>query len=224
MKMKAIRITALILLIQTITWVVFMAISTASIEPDWESLDYVRWASERGVTYIINYLNVSLLTLVAVLLFFLMYGYVKDLSRQAALLGLILVPVYGLMNLGCYSMQISLVPNLAASAMAGEGSIERIFRLIQANPDSLVGYLNGLAYAILGVPSILYGILLFQKSKKWSGVLLLLSGALSIVGIVGYTFGNDPLSAGVLLGGMVFLLALAALVVEFRPGKTSSPD
>ena len=100
---------------------------------------------------------------------------------------------------------------------------KKVARLIQANPDSLVGYLNGLAYAILGVPSILYGVLLYRKAKKWSGILFILNGGLCITGMVGYTLGNDLLSAGILLGGMAFLLALAALVIEFRPEGSSAP-
>ena len=115
--MKAIRITALILLLQTIVWVVFMAISTAAIEPAWEALDYVRWASNRGVAYVVNYVNVSLLTLVAVLLFYFLYRYLKGQSRQIALAGMILVPVYGLMNLFCYSIQIAVVPAMASQSI-----------------------------------------------------------------------------------------------------------
>ena len=220
--MKAIRITALVLLIQTITWVILMGITTASIEPGWESPDYVHWAAEKSTAYVINYINVSLLTLVAVILFSLLYGYVKDPARRVAFAGLILVPVYGVMNLVCYGMQISLVPALAARALAGGETMARVSRLIQANPDSLVGYLNGLAYAILGVPSILYGILLYRRSKKWSGALFMVNGVLCIFGIIGYAAGSKLLSAGTILGGIAFLLALAALVVEFRPGKSGT--
>ncbi len=192
--LKVIRITAIFLLIQTITWVILMGMTTAPIESGWESQDYVCWAAEKGAAYVINYVNVSLLTVVAVVLFALLYRYLKDLASGLALAGLILVPVYGVMNLVCYTMQIS-----------------------------LVGYLNGLAYAILGVPSILYGVLLYRKLKKWSGALLTVNGVLCIFGIIGYSAGSDLLSAGTILGGIAFLIALAALVIEFRPGSTSSP-
>ncbi|MFH0758695.1 MAG: hypothetical protein V2B15_15505 [Bacteroidota bacterium] len=40
--MKAIRITALVLLIQTIIWVILIGVTTAPMEPGWESQDYVR--------------------------------------------------------------------------------------------------------------------------------------------------------------------------------------
>jgi len=213
---RTIRITAFILLIQTIIWVIFMGISSAPIEPDWLALDYVTWASEKGVAYLINYVNVSLLTLLVVILFTFLYSFLKEGAGPLAISGLILVPIYGIMNLVCYSIQISVVPTMAEGALIRGDSVQFISQLIQADPGSLAGYINGLAYAVLGIPSILFGMLLYRQSKRWSGALLAVNGLLCITGITGYHLGNDLLSTGTMAGGIIFLLALLGMVIEFR--------
>jgi hypothetical protein len=214
--MKLIRITAFILLVQTIAWVILMALSTAQIERDWEPADYIQWASSGGVTYVLNYINVTLLTVLAVLFFSFFYSFLKEDSRSWALAGLVLVPVYGTLNIVVYSMQITLVPHLAATADADPGRIAWISQLIQANPSSLAAQINGMAYAILGIPSAIYGLLLARKSYRISGWLLLSSGILSMVGMIGTISGSSILSAGLVAGGIAFLLFLAAAVVQFR--------
>ena len=213
---RIIRITALILLIQTVIWVVFMGISSAPIEPGWGDVDYLLWASERGTAYLINYVNVTLLTIVVVVFFAFLYVYLKDGAEKLALSGLLLVPVYGVLNLVVYSLQISLVPTLATNALSNGESITMAAQLIQVNPSSVAGYFNGLAYAILGIPSIGFGILLYRSLKKLSGLFLALNGALCILGIIGYFTGNGLLSMGILLGGIAFLVFLLMMVIEFR--------
>jgi hypothetical protein len=90
-------------------------------------------------------------------------------------------------------------------------------QLIQANPASLSGYINGLAYAILGIPSVLYGILMIRRNQKLSGIFLSLNGVFCITGIIGYLADSRIISAGVVLGGILFLLALLMMTIEFRP-------
>jgi len=63
-------------------------------------------------------------------------------------------------------------------------------QLIQANNHTLVSYINDLAYAILGIPSIIFGLLLKKENKKYSGNFLFLNGVLRILGIVGYMINN----------------------------------
>jgi hypothetical protein len=124
------------------------------------------------------------------------------------------------MNLVAYLSQITLVPLLVQfrQTTAYQPAADIILRLaIQAYPASTTGYFNNLAYALLGIPSIIFGIILFNKSNLWriAGCLLALNGAACILGILGLTIQNSLLSLGSLVGGVLFLAALFSLSLAF---------
>ncbi len=73
-----------------------------------------------------------------------------------------------------------------------------------------------MAYAILGIPSMIYGFLLIKESKKISGLLIALNGAFCIIGINGYIIKNSILASGIMIGGMLFMGCLVAMAFEFR--------
>lgn len=133
-----------------------------------------------------------------------------------AISGIMFLPVYGLLNIFSYSIQISWVPDLARQSRLGGVAPALVYQMIQAVPDSLVGYLNGLAYAILGIPSIIFGILMIKDSKRISGWSLVINGIFCITGIIGYSIHSSILSEGTKIGGMVFLVSLIAIIIEFR--------
>lgn len=213
---RKLKITALILLILTIIWVILTAVSMSGIDPAWSNLEYVKWVADPDPFFTMNYVNVTLLTIVLIFLFSYLFNYLKDQHRKGAIVGLIFIPIYGIINLICYSIQISIVPSIARTALENQDNVLIASELIQANPSSLIGFLNGLAYAILGIPSIIYGILLFRKSKKFSGIFLLLNGILCIIGIVGYALDHAVISLGVMIGGIFFLISLLFMVIEFK--------
>jgi len=214
--LKQLRITGLILFLMTILWVILMGISTADIEPVWSPGDYVEWASQPSFSYRLNYINVSLLTLGVVIFFALLYKVLNQKSKGIALAGLVFVPIYGMMNLICYSLQISFVPSMAQSALGHPESIQSAAQWIQANPDSIAGFVNGLAYALLAVPSLIFGYLLILDARRLSGLTLMLSGFLCLLGITGMILNSRILSMGIMAGGFIFLISLGCIVVEFR--------
>ena len=211
------RITGLILFILTLLWVVLMGISTAPIEPEWSAVSYLDWASKPSFSYLLNYINVTLLTAGVVFLFVQLFVFLRVRNRQAALAALMFVPIYGMLNLICYSIQISVVPAMAENALHHEDSLELVAQLVQANPDSLVGFLNGLAYALLGIPSMIYGCLLIKESKAITGYALLFSGFQSLLGLAGMLMDSRILSLGILIGGFLFLISLGGILFEFSP-------
>lgn len=213
---RKIRITGLILFILTLLWVILMIFSTSAIEPGWSPVDYVEWASQPSLSYRLNYINVSVLTLGVVYLFVLLHKLLKKRHQIAALFGLIFIPIYGVMNLIAYSLQITFVPSMAQTALTQPDSIPRVAQWIQANPNSVVGFINGLAYAVLAIPSIIYGYLLVLDRRKYSGVTLIISGLLSIIGILGIILDSKVLSMGIMAGGFLFLLSLGFICFEFR--------
>jgi hypothetical protein len=72
-------------------------------------------------------------------------------------------------------------------------------------------------YALLGIPCIIFGIILAHKGRLWriAGWLLALNGLACILCIFGITIKNDLLSLGSLIGGVLFLAALFPLSLAF---------
>jgi len=67
------------------------------------------------------------------------------------------------MNLAVYLSQVTVVPRLFQLQATPEYQALSQFLLrqaIQQWPDSMVSIVNNLAYAILGVPSIIFGVLM----------------------------------------------------------------
>ena len=213
---KYVKITAIILLVLTIIWLIFTIISLSAVKSSWNDSDYLGWVSNPDFFFTGGYVNATLLTIVATILFALVFGFLKSKYSTAALVGWVFVPVYSVLNLFCYSIQISIVPSISQNASGNPETVFLAAQLIQANSHSLIGFTNGMAYAILGIPSIIYGYLLYKESKKYTGIFLALNGLFCIVGIIGYVIRNAAMSMGVLIGGVVFLISLIAMTVEFQ--------
>jgi hypothetical protein len=126
-------------------------------------------------------------------------------------------------NVVAYSIQISVVPSIAQEALLHRKELVFAASLVQVNPDSLVGYLNGLAYALLGIPSISFGYILFKAGKSFSAFFLVLNGILCILGLIGYIAALPLLAAGTVAGGGIFLFALGAIFLEFRKNSPITP-
>lgn len=212
-------ITSLILLVLTIVWIVFTGISMSQVKASWSDYDYLKWVSNPDIFYTVNYINATILTFVVVILFTVLFKYLYEKSKLLALMGLIFIPIYGVLNLVCYSIQITIIPTIAKNVIRSSGDLQFALQLVQSRSETIIGFINGLAYAILGIPSIIYGYLLSKDKKKLSGLFLLLNGVLCVVGIIGYMMKDPILSTGIMLGGIVFLMSLAFMVIEFRYKK-----
>lgn len=119
---------------------------------------------------------------------------------------------------------ISLLTLLAAAAnpVMADTALLLLQQSLQLLPGSVVGFFNGLAYAILAIPSIIFGLALTKgtgRALQISGWLLLLNGGACILGIIGYLTGNVLLSFGTILGGAIFWLALFPLTFTFLRGQ-----
>jgi hypothetical protein len=118
------------------------------------------------------------------------------------------------LNLFAYMSQITIMPRLAALQPRPDVLLAQ---MIQAWPGSTVSVVNNLGYAVLGIPSIAYGILLGQRdaSLRVVGILLALSGVASIAGLIGIAVGSAALGTGSIAGGALFLVALVLLSVAW---------
>ncbi|MGF1585627.1 MAG: hypothetical protein ACFCUM_09920 [Bacteroidales bacterium] len=218
-----IRVTSLILLVQTVIWLVFTGVSMSQVESSWTSEDYVDWASDPDIFFMGNYINATLLTITAIMLFAFLYNYLKIKYGSYASIGFVFIPIYGVINIFCYSIQISVIPLIAINSLDSPDKIYFASQFIQANYTSFIGFMNGMSYAILGIPSIVYGILMFRELKKFSGIFISLNGVFCIIGIIGYIIENNILASGIMIGGILFMGGLVAMIFEFR-SKILSQD
>lgn len=210
-----IQISALIVFILCVSWIVLGIFSMPPVKAELTNLDYLQWVSRPSLSFTLTYINATLLTIIDVILFYFLYSYLNVFNKTYAQLGLIFIPIYGVLNIVCYSIQITTVPTIAKIAISS-GNIDFAIQLVQAKNDSLIGYLNGLAYTILAIPSILYGYLLIKQRNKFSGLFLIASAIFDVFGIIGYLIGNKTLAIGMILGGVAFSVSLIYMVFEFK--------
>lgn len=222
-KQKTLGILSLILAVSTILFLVLFVWGVArsgSIETYEQVLTV---AKRQDLLFTLAYANVTLLTITASMLYAALYVYCRSASPMWSFIGVIFVPVYTVFNLTAYFSQISVVPRLLKLAETPETQVIAEFmlrQLIQQWPESAVSIYNNLAYAILGIPSIIFGVILYQKqlALKAGGALLALNGVACIVGIIGIVLGSNLLSWGSMVGAMLFLLALVVFAWVFLRG------
>ncbi len=206
-------------LIVTLIWLVFLIAGTASAGEITTPLQALEYVSRAGVVFYLTYANAALITLLATALFAGLYGFLRTAFPTGVRIAIIFVPAYAAMNLFVYLSQISVLPRLLTlqnDPVYGPTAQLLAAQLVQVWPGSLVAFVNGLAYAVLGIPSIIFGVTLSRigDGMRPAGLLLLFSGVASIIGLLGLMAANPLLQLGSLAGGGLFLLALLPLTLE----------
>lgn len=208
---KVLKKVSFILFIILILWVVLMVLSSREIDPNWTDLEYVSFVFHPTPVFILCYLNAVIFTCLVVIMFGLLYLYTKQDNRILSISGLLFVPIYGILNLLVYSSQIIVFPLLLRSFPVTAGSDTIYFIAQFLHKDGTVsGMLNAGAYAIIGIPSVLFGILLYRRNifGKIAAVLLILNAAACLLGVIGGVIDNSLLSSGVVIGGFLFTIAV----------------
>ncbi len=220
----------LLSIILVIAWVVLMVMTNRDIGADWDSLDFILWIRDPGIIAMLSYLNASLITIITVILFGGLYSYFR--RRINALLlwaGILFVPIYGALNLVVYSTQVLFLPQLVqakAEQLTNPNITDQLAQWVQMYPGSIMGYLNALAYAILGIASLAYGIAFLKSraSAKMCGVFLIANAFSCWIGLVGVAANNPGLSYGTVLGGLFYLIALVFMYSYFVTRGRSKHD
>jgi len=185
-------------------------------------------ASRMDTVFVLSYLNVAFLVTVPVIaLMALLHGFCKPLlSPWASRIAIVFVPIYGILNLTISLSQITVVPTLVDMARQPETRLlaESLLRLVlQELPGSPAAFFNGLAYAVLGIPSIVFGAALSRHSSralKWAGRLLALNGAACILAVFGVLTHVPALQFGTIFGGGLFFMALLPMTWVFFAGRS----
>ena len=213
MKQKISRL-ALIEAALTLLWVILMILGEALNGPVATLEDAIQRVQNISFLHILTYANAAALTAVAVLLYFAFYQYLKSDRPILSAIGLVFVPIYGIFNLLVYLSQITIVPVLAARGAPA------LANWLQFWPHSPIALLNQIAYALLGIASILFGIGLMRcySATRIASWLLILNGIACIVGLFGVLIGNPLLGMGSLIGGVLFLAGVAILGFQYRGG------
>lgn len=218
MKSKMLGVISLICLIVTVLWLILYIVGLRSAGP-MDTFDQVlAYVAKLDVMFYLTYVNATLITLGVTLLFAGLYVYCKSTSSVWSMMGLVFVPVYCVFNLFTYLSQITIVPRLldfekVAKYQAVPSLLLR--QMTQQWSGSTVAVFNNMAYAVLGIPSIIFGLILFKRSKsmRLPGALLALNGVACIIGMIGVVSENRLIAMGSVVGGVLFLLALIPLSV-----------
>lgn len=215
-------------LILTVIWLALLISDTARSGAVESYEQAVIHAQRTDGIYLATYVNAAFITLSATALFAGLYRFLSSRAPYWTAIGLIFVPVYAVLNLFAYLSQISIVPAMAAIAASqppNPSTQLMIALMVQAWQTSAVAFINALAYAILGIPSMIFGALLSRNaSKKFAagGWLIGLNGVACIAGVIGVIARLPALSMGVMIGGFLFLLGLIPLSAAFLTGNYDS--
>ena len=209
---------ALLCAITTAIWLVLLIVGVATQGPVETLEQALASVADLDLLHYLTYANAALITITATLLFAGLYVYCKPQEAVWAVMGLAFVPAYTVLNLFAYLSQITIVPRLVD--LQPESSL-LLAQLVQSWPGSAVNVLNNLGYAILGIPSLIFGWLLLQRQRamRLPGGLLALSGTASLVAMVGIILQNAALSLGSIVSGVLFLLALIPLSITLLRQK-----
>jgi hypothetical protein len=210
---KLIGVIASICLLFTVIWLALFIYTLAARGPVETMEQALASVANLDLLYSLTYANAALVTLTATMLFAGLYVHCRPQASTWSAIGLVFVPIYAVLNLVAYLSQITIVPRLVTLRAASDPLLAQ---LVQVWPGSAVNVLNSLGYAVLGMPSLIFGLLLFRGSRlmRLPADLLSLSGAASIVGLVGIILQSELLGLGSIVGGVLFLLALIPLSVN----------
>jgi hypothetical protein len=201
----------------TALWVALLIVDQAGRPPINTLAERITAIEANPVLFTISYVNAALITLFTVMMLAAYLAKLHAHSPLWAAVGGAFVPIYGLANLAVYLSQVFAIPGLLdlyhqpETARLGETLLGLA---LHDWPGSVAGFINALAYAALGVASLVVGGLLYRWRGRLraGGILLAVSGLLSLAALTGLRV--PALAALTLVSGGVYLLALILLGVE----------
>jgi len=217
------RLPGILSLTTLVLTAIWLALLVAGIVRDGpvETLDQaLAVASRMDALFTLTYLNAALITVVATAFFAALTARYRDVAPVWSIVALSFVPPYTTLNLIAYLSQVAIVPRLLALGQASADPAATailLAQMLQQWPGSLVSVLNNLAYAVLGVPSVIFGVLLYRETRA-GGALLALNGVACAVGFAGIIADSAALSLGSVAGGVLFLCALIPVTRQLWRG------
>jgi hypothetical protein len=213
------RITSVVA-ISTAAWVALTIYRQATLPPINTLPDQIASIEEQLGLFKLTYTNAALITLTNAAFFAGLYDFCREENPLWAAVGMVFVPMYALGNLVVYLSQVFVVPELLALYHDPANTLvaqNLLAMTLQEWSGSAAEFVNLLSYALLGISSIVMGLLLKRKAAglRAGSLLLAISGVLSILSLVGLGTGSAFLTSMVIASGLVFLVALVLLVGYF---------
>jgi hypothetical protein len=182
--------------------------------------DKIAFLENPGFLYYLTYINASLITILTIAMFSGFYVYCRDTKPIWSIIAFSFIPIYGFGNLVAYLSQIFVVPKLVEIHDIKKYEIISEFilaQIIQDWPKSAIGDLNGISYGLLAIPTIIFSLIFIRLNDKLrtGSVLLIISGILSISGVIGLAINNDILRFMLILSGVIYFIALIYICIPF---------
>lgn len=220
MKTHPLSILTSAVAITTAVWVALTIYRQITLPPINTLADQIAFIEGQFGLFKLTYANAALITLANAALFAGLYVFCREENPLWAAVGLVFVPMYALGNLVVYLSQVFVVPGLLAlyHEPANAAVAESLLAMtLQEWSGSAAGFVNLLSYALLGIPSIVMGQLMYRKAAglRAGSLLLAISGVLSILSLVGLGTGSAFLTSMVIVSGLIFLVALILLAGYF---------
>ncbi len=227
MKPKTIGVILAISILANILWIILMFLTEGNAPVFNNVAERINFIESKAILYRVSYINAAFLTLIGIFFYTSLYIYSKEKSKFWPTIALVFIPIYGLLNLFSYLSQVIMVPPLIHlyNIPKSKEIASIILNLSLHNwQGSIIESLNGLAYAILGIPSIIFPILIMRKPKILAigGLLLLISGVLAIIAFAGTLISTRYLTTVSVIGGILATLADFFIAYHFLFGKNNN--
>ncbi len=218
MKTRSLGALAAVSFALTALWLGLLVASLARSGPPQTFEQVLAAVARLDLLYCLTCANATLITLAVTALYAGLFAYCEPAASGWSLIAFVFVPVYCILNLVAYLSQLTVVPQLLALRQVPESQAAATVLLrmtIQQWPGSAASVFSNLAYAILGIPSLIYGGMLIRSRGilRIAGALLALDGVACIVGMVGVILQQSLLAAGSIVGGALFVLAMVPLSI-----------
>jgi hypothetical protein len=231
-KNRIVGMLVLLDLATTVVWLVIMVglfATYGTIETFEQAMDFA--VERHWLFYTVSYVNAILLTLSSVSVYAGLYALLRPHYPEWATIGFAFVPVYGLIALLSYLSQIVVVPQLvelAASPQYEATATVLLKHLIQIWPESSLQQVDQFSYVILGIPSFLYGVMLYRlggRTVRVAGGVLALGGPFTLLMAVGVVARQMQLvELPSMIGGVLSIVAFAFLGVGLLRGEPGTPE
>jgi hypothetical protein len=220
MKTRATGVLTMAVVVTTAIWATIAIATEMTAVPVTTLEEKIESLGNLDFLFYFNYVNAAMITLFSVAMFTGFYLYCRDDDGFWSTIAVVFIPIYGMGNLTAYLSQVFVVPHLLDLYRMPETSLMAKVLLgltIHNWSGTAIEALNGLSYAILGIPSIIFSVIMYRKTRslRVGSVLLALSGVLSIIALVGVALQNPVLGMMSLVAGFVYMVSLIIVGLFF---------
>ena len=229
MKLRITGILSLAVAFTTAIWALSMVATEMTAVPVTTLEEKIESLGDLDISFYFGYVNAALITLLGVAMFTGFYLYCRDDAVYWSAMGIVFIPIYGFGNLASYLSQVFVVPHLLA--LYRQPETEAIAQVLLGLAihnwyGTAIEALNALSYAVLAIPQIIFGVIMFRKAKglRVGSVLLALSGILSMGAFMSIGLQNAVPTMMTMVGGVMYMISLAIIGVFFLRQPKSVVD